>query len=86
MLRRLAYSAVAALSLGTVLASPEKDLSPVQVLETRRHARSLERDAWRHVQRDLVAASLLASRTSKQDVFQTNGSLELSWSNAELFS
>lgn len=88
MLRRLTYSAVAALGLGAaVLASPDKDLTPVQVLETRRQAspRSLEREAWRKLQRDLVAASL-TQRGSSEDVFKTNGSLELSWSNAELFS
>lgn len=88
MLRRLTYSVVAALGLGAaVLASPDKDLTPVQVLETRRQAspRSLEREAWRNLQRDLVAASL-TRRGSSEDVFKTNGSLELSWSNAELFS
>lgn len=90
MLLRIAYSAVAAAGLGAVHASAEKAGRPasVQVLETRRYADSFERDAWQSPQRDLAAAASLEQRGShvKPDVYKTNGSLDLSWNDAELFS
>lgn len=86
MLRRLASAAVAALSLANaVLAIPEKALSPVQVLGTRRHATSFDEGTFQSVRRDLVTASL-KQRASDPEVYKTNGSLDLSWNDAELFS
>lgn len=86
MLRRLAYAAVTALSLAdAILAVPEEALAPVQVLETRRHTRTLDERALQNMRRDFVTASL-KQRDSDPEVYKTNGSLDLSWNDAELFS
>ncbi|KUI60300.1 hypothetical protein VP1G_07502 [Cytospora mali] len=85
MLSRCAYAVVAALSLIQAAAKPAKSSAPVQVLETRRHEGSFGNDALWGLRRDLVKAGL-EQRKSDNNVYKTNGTLDLSWSDATLYS
>ncbi|ROW01941.1 hypothetical protein VMCG_05620 [Cytospora schulzeri] len=85
MLFRWAHAATAALCLNQAAAYPGKSSGPVQVLETRRHQESFGRDALWGLRRDLTTAGL-QQRGSDTDIYRTNGSLDLSWSDAKLYS
>lgn len=85
MLPWLAYAVVVVLNLGVVVANPDKTLSPVQVLETRQLPGASSRDALKYLRQDLVTTTLI-DRGSNKDVYKTNGSLDLTWNDADLFS
>ncbi|KUI71684.1 hypothetical protein VM1G_07404 [Cytospora mali] len=84
MLSRCTYAVVAALSLSQASAKPAKSSAPVQLLETRRHEGSFGNDALWGLRRDLVKAGL--EQRKSDNIYKTNGSLDLSWSDATLYS
>lgn len=85
---RWTHAVVAALCLNQAAANPGKPSGPVEVLETRRHQGSSfadnERALW-DLRRDLTTEGL-RQRESDTDTYKTNGSLDLSWSDATLYS
>lgn len=85
MLQSFIYATMAVFGFGHALARPGPMDAPVQVLETRRSAPQLGHEALRGLQQDLFSAVTHSSR-SEPDLYKTNGSLDLSFSNAELFS
>lgn len=87
MLSLTVWTACAVMSAGSTLAtsSLNKEPSfPVQVLETRRGPDYLQSSNVRNLRNDMVTARL--QQRESPEVFKTNGSLDISWNNAELFS
>lgn len=85
MFSNIIYTAIAALSVGSAIASLGKEsTSPVQVLETVRDSTHLQNSKLQHLRSDLAAARVQQRGVS--EVYKTNGSLDLSWNDAELFS
>lgn len=85
MFKNFIHTAIAVLSLSTTIASWKKEsLLPVKVLETRQDTTHLQPIDFEYPRSGLVSARI-HQRGSPQ-IYKTNGSLDLSWNNAELFS
>lgn len=82
------WSALAAMGASSTIATSglgKEDLFPVPALETRRRdATDLRSNDMRTLRSDLVAAR--AQQRESPELFKTNGSLDLGWNDAELFS
>ena len=85
MIFQRAQAVAAALCIGQAAATNGKSSGPVEALETRRHQVSFGGDALWGLRRDLTIAGL-RQRDFGTDTYRTNGSLDLSWSDATLAS
>lgn len=86
MLFQRTYAVVVMFSLNFVFGNSHGPSAPVQVLETRRDTTALLGDeTLQSLRRDLVTAGL-KQRDSDTQLYETNGSLDLMWNDATLFS
>lgn len=74
-----------ALALELSIGNAQSSSAPVQVLDTRRDTAHIGNEALQGLQRDLVTAGL-QQRDSETHLYKTNGSLDLIWNDATLFS